>query len=144
MSDFLDAIDEPRIIQAIIDAEKNTSGEIRVHLEKICGEDIMNRSAAVFARLHMHKTKLRNGVLFYIAYEDRKYCIIGDAGINAVVGEDFWEEETAILAKGFGAKDFNKGICDGIARVGVELRKHFPFDKGLSGELPNEISYGDE
>ncbi|MEB0249548.1 TPM domain-containing protein, partial [Mucilaginibacter sp. 5B2] len=83
--------EQQRIQQAVADAEKNTSGEVRVCMEKTCSDDPLDRAAKYFAQLEMHKTKLRNGVLIYVATVDRKFAIIGDAGINSVVPGDFWD-----------------------------------------------------
>ena len=80
------------IVRAIKDAELNTSGEIRVHIENNCPEDVMDRAAYWFAKLKMHKTELRNGVLFYLALNHRKFAILGDIGINSVVPENFWND----------------------------------------------------
>lgn len=142
-SDFLLKIDEKKIIHAIEEAELGTSGEIRVHLEPECKKEVLDRTTEVFAELHMHKTKLRNGVLFYIAYDTHQFAIIGDRGINAIIPENFWEEEKGILSNAFTKGQFTEGICEGIERVGTVLSKHFPYKDDLSGELPNEISYGE-
>ncbi len=142
-SDFILEINEGKIIRAIEEAELGTSGEIRVHLEPNCDHELMDRASEVFAELHMHKTKLRNGVLFYIAYDTQKFAVIGDSGINAIVPETFWGEEKEILSNAFSDLKFTEGICEGIKRVGDVLGKHFPYKDDLSGELPNEISYGE-
>jgi uncharacterized membrane protein len=90
--DFFSKKDQQLIIQAIQDAEKNTSGEIRVHLEAKCRGDVMDRAAFIFEKLKMHETELRNGVLFYLALDNQKFAILGDAGINEVTPDDFWDE----------------------------------------------------
>jgi uncharacterized membrane protein len=84
------------IVKAIKDAELNTSGEIRVHIENNCPEDVMDRAAYWFAELKMHKTELRNGVLFYLAFNDRKFAILGDIGVNTVVPENFWNDKVTL------------------------------------------------
>jgi uncharacterized membrane protein len=91
-SEFFNETQKQQITQAVKDAEHNTSGEIRVHIESDCNEDVLDRAAYIFAKLDMHKTKLRNGVLFYLSINDRKFAILGDAGINAVTPENFWDE----------------------------------------------------
>ena len=85
-------LDFKRIEQAIAHAEEQTSGEIRVYVEEKTQGEVLDRAAEVFEKLEMHKTALRNGVLFYLAIKDRKFAILGDAGINAKVGQDFWKE----------------------------------------------------
>ncbi len=142
-ADFLKEIEEEAITTAIETAEKGTSGEIRVHLEPRCRELALDRASEVFAELHMHKTRLRNGVLIYVAYEDHKFAIIGDGGINAVVEDDFWSKEKEILFTHFKDGKYTTGICEAINGIGAILHKHFPFRDDLSGELPNEISFGE-
>jgi uncharacterized membrane protein len=136
--------DEKRagIKRAIEVAEMNTSGEIRVHLEDRCKTDIFDRAVVIFQKLEMHKTKLRNGILFYLAVEDRKFVIIGDAGINRKVPEGFWDgvKETVIshLKSGMIAE----GLMKGIEMAGEQLKEHFPHETDDVDELPNDISYG--
>lgn len=130
------------ITNAIRVAETNTSGEIRVHIEKHCKGDVLDRAAYIFEKLEMHKTELRNGVLFYLALEDRKFAILGDAGINQKVPEDFWEttKETVIgkLKEGL----YAEGLANGIIMAGEQLKAHFPYQKDDVNELSDEISFG--
>jgi len=137
---FLTAEEEAEIIKAIIDAEKNTSGEIRVHLEPHAQKDSLERAAEVFDLLEMHKTKLRNGVLLYVAVEDRTLVILGDKGINDVVPSDFWESTKDVIIAEFKEGKMKQGLVDGILMAGEQLKKHFPYSKGDANELPNEIS----
>lgn len=141
--DFLKEISEDAITKAIEVAEAGTSGEIRVHVEPDCQGTVLDRASEVFAELHMHKTRLRNGVLIYVAFEDHKFAIIGDGGINAVVEDDFWSVERDILHTSFKEGKYTTGICKAIEGIGEVLNKHFPFRDDLSGELPNEISVGE-
>lgn len=134
---------QQRIVKAIEQAELNTSGEIRVHIEKSCKIDVLDRAADVFALLKMHKTQLRNGVLFYFAISDRKFAILGDAGINSKVPNNFWDsikEEMLVLFK---QGDITSGLEKGILLAGEKLKKHFPLQKNDVNELSNEISFGD-
>ena len=130
------------IAEAIKKAELNTSGEIMVHIEKRCKEDVMDRAAGVFEMLEMHKTELRNGVLFYLATGDHKFAILGDAGINAKVPEDFWNKIKEHMQTRFREHKFTEGLCEGIAMAGEQLKSHFPYQKGDVNELSNEISFG--
>ncbi len=130
------------ITDAIADAEKLTTGEIRVHIEERCKEDVMDHAAFIFEKLGMHKTKLRNGVLFYISFEDHKLAILGDAGINAVVPRDFWEVIRNNLFAEFKNGNFTTGICAAIQMAGEQLGKHFPKGVDNPNELTNEISFG--
>ncbi|MGI9543063.1 MAG: TPM domain-containing protein [Cyclobacteriaceae bacterium] len=143
MTSFHDRLDEPRIVQTIADAERTTSGEIRVHLERHCNEPVLDRAVEVFANLHMHQTKDRNGVLIYIAYQDQMFAIIGDAGINTRVEDDFWEREKDLLSQHFKQGQFTEGICKAISLIGERLQEYFPYRPDDQNELPNEVSKGD-
>jgi len=131
-----------QIANAIRAAETNTSGEIRVHIEKHCREDVLDRAAFWFEKLEMHKTELRNGVLFYLAIEDHKFAILGDAGINQKVPADFWNETKEIVISKLKDGAFADGLAGGIIRAGEQLKAHFPYKTGDVNELSNEISFG--
>lgn len=142
VEDFLTAAQEKEVIQAIREAEKNTSGEIRVHLEPHCEYDAFERAADVFDQLGMDQTQQRNGVLIYVAVEDRTLVIIGDSGINDAVETNFWESTKDRIIAQFKAGDMKQGLVDGILKAGQQLKKHFPYQKGDSNELPDDISVG--
>lgn len=131
-----------QIASAIRVAETNTSGEIRVHIEKNCKEDLLDRAAYWFEQLGMHKTELRNGVLFYLAVEDHKFAILGDAGINQKVPSDFWEETKELVISKFKEGSYSEGLASGIIKAGEQLKQHFPFKSDDVNELSNEISFG--
>lgn len=131
-----------QIENAIRVAETNTSGEIRVHIEKHCKEDVLDRAAYIFEKLEMHKTKLRNGVLFYVAVDDRKFAILGDAGINQKVPENFWDQiKNEVIGK-FKEGMFAAGLSDGIIKAGEQLKAHFAYQEDDVNELSDEISFG--
>ncbi|ASB49649.1 MULTISPECIES: TPM domain-containing protein [Marinilabiliaceae] len=134
--------DKERIVAAVKQAELNTSGEIRVHIENHCPEELMDRAAYLFEKLKMHKTELRNGVLFYLAVKDHQFAILGDAGINAVVEDDFWECIKEKMTEYFKQSDFAGGLECGILRAGEKLKSHFPYQSDDVNELPDEISFG--
>jgi len=135
--------DRKRIIDAIVLAEKETSGEVQVHLENHCKGEVLDRAAQVFATLQMHKTEQRNGVLFYLAVEDHKFAILGDAGINQRVPEHFWDDIKDEMLKHFKTRQFTEGLCIGIGMAAEQLKTHFPYDQhGDENELPDEISFG--
>ena len=136
--------DEKRILNAIAEAERNTSGEIRVHLEKRCKKDPVAEAIEVFDRLKMHNTALRNGVLILVALEDHKFAIIGDKGINEVVPENFWEQTKGLMLGHFKEGRIVDGIIEGILDAGVQLKAHFPFHQEDANELKNDISYGEK
>lgn len=131
-----------QIINAIRVAETNTSGEIRIHVEKYCKTNVLDRAAYIFEKLEMHKTKLRNGVLFYLAVEDRQFAILGDAGINQKVPDDFWETTKELVLSKFKEGNLTEGLTSGILMAGEQLKVHFPYLKNDVDELSNEISFG--
>src|ERR1041385_8459914 len=114
------------IKEAVIAAELKTSGEIRVFVEEHCGEDLMHRAAEIFAERELHKTELRNAVLIYLAVKDRRFAILGDAGIHAKVGDDFWNGIKERMQGHFRAGRFTEGLIDGITMAGDKLIEHFP------------------
>ena len=130
------------IKRAIEVAEMNTSGEIRLHLENSCKKEMFDRAAEIFAKLEMQKTKLRNGILFYVAVRDRKFVIIGDAGINLKVPEGFWENIKETVIGYFRQDKIAEGLMEGIRLAGEQLQEHFPYESTDVDELSNEISYG--
>ncbi|NVJ47816.1 MAG: TPM domain-containing protein [Cytophagia bacterium] len=132
-----------RIKAAIEEAELNTSGEIRVHLENHCkSENVLDRAAQVFAQLKMHETEARNGVLIYMAVRDHKFAIIGDGGINAKVEEDFWDTTKEKMLARFKAGELTQGLVDGILCAGERLKQFFPYQKDDINELSDDISFG--
>jgi uncharacterized membrane protein len=141
-ADLFSPEDRKQIMQAIGEAELNTSGEIRVHVEISYSGELLDRAATVFARLGMHKTALRNGVLFYLAIRKRQFAVIGDAGINRVVPETFWDEIKSVMEAHFKNSQFAEGLVKGIIMAGEQLKKNFPHQQGDVNELPNELSFG--
>jgi uncharacterized membrane protein len=143
-NDFFSSEQKAQIEGAIKEAELNTSGEIRVHIEKKCKKDVLDRASNIFGALKIHQTALRNGVLFYLATEDRKFAILGDAGINAVVPSDFWESTKNKMQEHFKVSNFTKGLSEGVLSAGEQLKTHFPYQSDDINELDDEISFGDE
>ncbi len=142
VEDFLSASDEQEIVEAIVTSEKNTSGEIRVHIESHTRLDHFERAREVFHLLKMDNTKEENGVLLYVAVIDRKFAICGDKGIDKIVPENFWESTKDIIQHHFKQGDFKNGILEGVLKAGNELEKHFPWQHGDTNELSNEVSKG--
>jgi uncharacterized membrane protein len=139
--DFFSKSEEMQITQAIREAESNTSGEIRVHIENNCKVEALDRAARVFDLLKMQKTALRNGVLFYLAIKDKKFAIIGDAGINSKVSENFWDEIKEMMLKHFTNGEYALGLSQGILRAGEQLKRYFKHQDDDVNELTDEISY---
>jgi uncharacterized membrane protein len=142
VEDFLTKEEEQVIVEAIRVAEKETSGEIRIHIEKTTSKVPYDRALEVFNELGMHATELQNGVLFYFAVADKNFVICGDKGINEVVADDFWNTTKDLMATQFKAGNFKQGIVDGILSAGEQLQKYFPYQEGDTNELSNEISKG--
>jgi len=135
--------DEKAIVAAIKEAELNTSGEVQVHIESNCKGNVLDRAAKVFSILKMHKTKLRNGVLFYLAVKDHKFAILGDIGINQLTTDDFWDVIKDNMGEHFKNGELTMGICEGIKMAGEQLKSHFPYQDDDVNELPDEVSFGD-
>lgn len=140
VEEFLSASEEKEIIEAIRVAEKNTSGELRVHIEATSEKEHFDRALEVFYYLEMDKTKDSNGVLIYVAVHDKKFVIYGDEGINQVVSKDFWNTTKDVMQNHFKNGNFKQGIVDGILKAGEELKVHFPWKTDDENELSNEIS----
>lgn len=142
VEDFLTVEEEQAIIKAIKAAEINTSGEIRVHIEKTTEKPPMDKALEVFYQLEMEKTEQRNGVLFYIAVESKKFAILGDDGINSKVPDNFWDEEKELVLNHFAKGEFTTGLELAIVKVGEKLKEFFPYQSDDTNELSDEISKG--
>ena len=140
--DFFSREQRDDIKQAIMNAELDTSGEIRVHIDSVCPGDVMEKALEAFKKLKIHETELRNGVLLYLAVKNRKFAIIGDKGINKVVPDDFWEELKVDMLNAFREENFTDGLINGITKTGIHLKEHFPYQTDDVNELPDEISFG--
>ena len=138
--DFLTKQDEQEIVSSIVEAEKNTSGEIRVHIEEHSEKSPLDRAQEVFFELKMNETQDRNGVLFYICVSDKKFAIIGDKGINDLVEYDFWDCTKDTVIANFKEGNFKKGLVEGILQAGQRLKHYFPYQSDDTNELSNEIS----
>lgn len=142
MIDFFTKEEGDQIIAAIQQAELDSSGEIRVHLEDNCKGEVVKAAQKTFKRLGMQKTEARNGVLFFLAPERKEFAVIGDEGINKVVPENFWKDICGLLQTHFRQGDYLTGLTSGIERTGEKLKVYFPYQRDDENELPNEISYG--
>lgn len=142
VEEFLTPTEEQEIISAIRTAEKNTSGEIRVHIEASSKKEHFERALEVFHLLKMDNTKDSNAVLLYVAVNDKKFVVYGDKGINDVVPKDFWNSTKDNIQNQFKLGNFKQGIVDGILKAGEELQDHFPYQADDVDELSNEISKG--
>lgn len=137
---FLTQEEEQEIVEAIRMAEKETSGEIRIHLEKTTSIAHYDRALEVFHMLKMDQTELKNGVLIYLAIKDKKFVICGDKGINDLVDDRFWDSTKEVMSDHFKTGNFKQGLIDGITMAGEQLQKYFPCLENDTNELSNEIS----
>ena len=142
VEDFLTQPEEQEIVEAILEAEKNTSGEIRVHIEAHTRSNHYERAKEVFRLLKMDNTKDANGVLIYVAVNDKKFVICGDKGIDKVVPNGFWDSTKTTIENHFKKGHFKAGLIAGILQAGNELKDHFPWHSDDKNELSNEISKG--
>jgi len=131
------------IVSAVREAEKNTSGEIRVHIESSFKGDVLDQAAYCFKKLGMLETEERTGVLFYLAAKNRAFAILGDAGINAKVPDNFWDEVKTAMLEEFKSGELTAGLIKGIRMAGQKLKEHFPYHVDDVNELPDNISFGE-
>jgi len=141
--EFLEQLDQARIVEAIGAAESRTSVEIRVHIQPKAGGDILDVAKKTFERLGMTRTGLRNGVLLFIASEENQFVVLGDKGIDDEVPSGFWDEIAAKLTIRFKAGELTEGIIDAITAAGEQLRTYFPHEDDDVDELSNDIDVSD-
>ena len=138
---ILNREEDQRVVEAIRQAERNTSGEIKVHIENFCKGDVEQRSLFIFDKLKLNETQLRNGVLIYLAIKDHKFAILGDKGINDVVEDGFWNDVKDLMLNQFKEGHFAEGLEQGIMRCGEKLKAFFPYQSDDINEIPDDISY---
>jgi len=142
--DIFSDVEKHRIVNAIQQAEKETSGQIRVFVERHCRfVDPLDRAAEVFHVLKMQDTSKRNGVLIYVAMKDRQLALFGDQGIHEKVGDTFWNEKVKIMLSHFARQNYADGLVHMIGEIGEALKSHFPYDGNNDrNELPDDIVFG--
>ncbi|MBK7311780.1 MAG: TPM domain-containing protein [Sphingobacteriaceae bacterium] len=133
--------DEQRLIAAIQTAEQQTSGEIRVHFDTDKVDSALDRAKQIFAKLKMHETELRNGILFYVNLKQKQFAVWGDEGINKNVPENFWDNVKDTAISNFKEGKTIDGLEKCILMSGEQLKKYFPLAEGDKNELKNDISY---
>jgi uncharacterized membrane protein len=143
VANFFNKEERNKIVQAIKDAEKETSGEIRLHLDLRCKGEALEQAVKMFEKLKMHETQLHNGTLIYLAVKDHKFAIFGDEGINEIVPDNFWEDVKEEMRELFVKEKFADGVSRGIFLVGEKLKEFFPYQDDDINELPDDISMGD-
>ena len=139
---FLTAEQQEIVVAAVRLAEKDTSGEIRIHIDGECATEPMSRAQEVFGKLGMHKTRLRNGVLIYLACNTKVFAIVGDKGINDIVPKNFWEDAASLMRMRFRKGLYTEGLSETAIMIGEKLKEHFPYEPDDINEQPDEISFG--
>ncbi|MSO22995.1 MAG: hypothetical protein EXQ58_07030 [Acidobacteria bacterium] len=139
---LLQLIDSARIKEAIQKAERQTSGEIRVSVSRLFWGNVEKAAEKAFVRLGMTRTRERNGVFFFVVPSRRKFVVLGDQGIHAKVGQEFWLQVADRVSERFRERDFTGGLVKGIEEVGKQLAAHYPYDKPSDvDELTNEVDF---
>ncbi len=142
VKNFFSQEEKNKILEAIQHAEKNTSGEIRVHIDPVCKSNPLIKAEKIFNKLNMQETQLRNGILFYLAIKSKDFTVYGDKGIHEKVGADFWESITEKAVNKFKSQHYCEGLVEAILDCGQQLKKHFPYQQNDKNELNDEISFG--
>lgn len=140
-SEFFSSSDQDTIVKSIENAEKKTSGEIRIRVESNSFDEPVEAAVHAFELLSMHETEERNGVLFYLSIEDRQFVILGDIGIHEKVPENFWENISEAVTTEFKKGNFTEGLSKGIKMAGEALSEFFPYASDDINELSNAISF---
>ena len=138
-SEFINQVQQQEIVAAIKDAEKITSGEIRVFVSRKEAEDAVRAAQEQFLALGMQNTKERNGVLIFVAPHTQKFAVIGDAGVHEKCGQPFWEESSREMSGHFRQGQFTTGLLVGIKKAGALLGKHFPCQSDDKNELSDDV-----
>ncbi|MDD5348781.1 MAG: TPM domain-containing protein [Chthoniobacteraceae bacterium] len=136
---FLNQLDDQRIVAAITESERHTSGQIRVYISRKDVEDALTRAKARFMALGMDKTRDRNAVLIYFAPRSHQFAVVGDAGVHERCGDDFWRQLTAAMGAALKNRQFTEAVILAVERCGALLAEHFPPRPDGSNELPNEV-----
>lgn len=139
---FLTADQQQTVVDAVRFAEKDTSGEIRIHIESRCKGNPVERAEEVFGKLGMHRTERRNGVLIYLACNSKVFAIVGDKGINDIVPDNFWDDISSMMGREFREGRFTEGLSQAVRMVGEKLKEFFPYRQDDVNEQPDEISFG--
>ncbi|HVP89754.1 MAG TPA: TPM domain-containing protein [Terriglobales bacterium] len=140
---LMKAVDIERVKTAIREAERETSGEIRVSVAPYFWGPVRRVAERAFERLGMRKTRQRNGILFFFVPSRRRFVVLGDEGIDAAVGQDFWDSLASILSAHFRKGEFTEGLVRAIGEAGAKLAAHFPCDPATDvNELPDDVDFG--
>ena len=139
---FLSDAEANQVVMAVGAAERGTTGEIRVRIDRKCGRPALTTARHLFMRLKMNETVGRNGVLIYLSLADRQFAVYGDDGIDRHVGANGWNAIRDRLAARFKKDEFAPGLADAISEIGKVLARHFPAGKSDRNELSDDLSLG--
>jgi uncharacterized membrane protein len=137
--------EQAKVVAAIQQAEKQTSGELRVFVESRCKYvDAIDRAAELFFHMKMEQTKLHNGVIVYVALQDKQSAILGDTGIYKVTGGPaYWKNILKEMNTRFRNEAVAEGLVYAVSRIGATLSEYFPYDPLTDkNELPDDIVFG--
>jgi uncharacterized membrane protein len=136
---FFSQLDHGKMVAAIVDAERRTSGEILLFVSHRKVADAQRAAVREFERLGMHKTKRRNAVLIFVAPVSQQFAIIGEEAVHEKCGDAFWQRVAVGMAERFRRAEFTGGIVHGIEAAGKILAEHFPRSQGDANELPDKV-----
>lgn len=142
--DFFSVEERQQIVAAVQNAERMTSGEVRVFVENRCSYmDAIDRAKEIFAELKMNETHDRNAVLVYVALKDKQLAILGDEGIHSKLGNDYWNTEVKKMISNFNRENYAEGIKEVVTDIGEALTQLFPYNNNTDkNELPDDIIFG--
>lgn len=148
VSDYFSENDLRRISDAIEEAEKNTSGEIRVKIMMHFDDDLMMhrdserahyQAVREFEKEGLVNTRDKTGILLLIVMAERKFQILADEGINQKVKQGYWNIVAWNLVAHFKKGQYVFGICSVVKMIGFQLANFFPIQSDDIDELPNEV-----
>ena len=140
---LLKMIDVDKVKAAVAAAERATSGEVRVSVSRFFWGGVRRAAERAFDRLGVSRTRDRNGVLFFIVPARKKFVVLGDAGIHAKVGQEFWDSLAGLMSARFKKGEFTEGLVEAIDEAGRRLAAHFPYDAAVDvNELADDVDFG--
>jgi putative membrane protein len=93
------------------------------------GEDLMERrvstrAAVAFIDEEIFNTRDRTGILLFVSMVEHKVLVMGDAGINAKVAENAWEDVVQTIVRGIRGGKAAEGLIQAVEQCGhlLELR----------------------
>ena len=126
---FSNHLQHDQIVAAIRDTEHKTSGRIQVSISPNQVDEPVVAAQVEFMRLGMNQSPERNGVLIFVAPRSHKFAVIGDEGVHAKCGDEFWQKLADAMSGYFRKSEFTPGIVHGVQKAGELLAEHFPKRK---------------